>query len=490
MPLSLLLTLLITLTLLLACSAPPTPTSPQLSQRPAAPSTAPLTPTQAAVDASPHPTTPPIVAHSATPILQITLWTPTYTPTYPPLPTPLPSPTGVLTQGIVSNPTAAAANATRLARPSELGNTAADAALVSILQRCWGISDTRLLNGNNPAHRNAFECARQPLLQVAQNYPTYPFVHRVLAWGYFYKDNNSQKAISAYRTAANLYKQQGNKTGESEARMRLALLLVGTNPVQGCNELALATNLDPTNDRALDYYSAFKCSQVAARSGEGAPVPAVPQVDLGQVRGKILFKSDREGFPSYYVMDPDGKNVRRISSALYQAAAQFESWAPDRTQVATVRSAGFTQKFGFDNDIWITDPSGGVGRPLTNPANDYDPAWSPRGLFDGRAWIAFVSNRGDLKHPDNQGEEIWIMHDDGTNPLRLTCHAPFYSKHPSWSPDAAKLVFHSDWPNYRSQIYVMDMSPFGTLADNCQLGDNIVNLSNNAFNDSEPIWVK
>lgn len=475
---------LIALFALAACSTtPPTPAP--------APPTAVVPTTQPVAAATDVPAAP---ANTPTPFLQITLITPTPTPTYPPLPTPLPLPTGapVSTNSVGNNPNSPSGGPTGVPRPSELGNSAGDGALVSVLQRCWNVSDTRQLNGNSPAHRTAFECARQLLLDIVKNYPGYALVHRVLAWGYFYKDSSPEKAIQEYRTAAEIYNAQKNSTGESEARMRLALLLISSNQTQGCNELAKAGNADPTNVRALDYYAAFNCGKPSASSsggGENVPPPVLPQVDLAAVRNKILFKSDREGFPSYYMMDPDGKNVERISGATYEAAKQWESWSPDRTQAATVRSAGFTGKFGYDNDIWITDPQGN-GRPLTNPANDYDPVWSPVPLFDGRTWIAFVSNRGDLDHPDNIGEELWIMHDDGTSPFRISCNGPFFSKHPTWSPDGTKLAFYSTQQGNREQIFVMDMSAFGTLQDYCQLGQNPTNLSNNDFNESEPIWVK
>lgn len=436
------------------------------------------------------PTNPPptVVPPTTTPLLQITIITPTPVPTFPPPPTVMPFPTGVIS---TTNASGANAGPTSAPRPSELGNSAGDAALIAVLRRCWNVSDTRQLNGSNPAHRDAFDCARQALLDIVRNHPGYALVHRVLAWGYFYKDNDTAKAINEYRAAANIYKAQGNKQGESEARMRLALLLVSNNLAQGCAELAAAANLDPTNDRALDYYKAFNCASAGQASGDGGatPAPALPQVDLATLKGKIAFKSNREGFPAYYVMDPDGKNVKRVSAATYDAAKQWESWSPDRTQAATVRSAGFTRKFGYDNDIWITDPQGN-GRPLTNPANDYDPAWSPRPLFDGRTWIAFVSNRGDLDHPDNVGEDLWVMHDDGTSPFRITCYAPYFTKHPSWSPDANQLVFSSSQQGNHGQIFVMDMGAFGTLQDNCLLGANPVNLSQNDFEETEPVWIK
>lgn len=478
------LTLLSLLGLLFACSTTPVPAPVTVvaTDGPNAPVTVTATdlPTEQPAAATPS------AVPSATPLLQITWITPTPFPTAVPSPTVMPFPTGVIS---TTNSKGATGGPTSVPRPSALGNSAGDSALAAVLQRCWNVSDTRQLNGNNPAHRTAFDCARQALLDIAKNYPGYALVYRVLAWGYFYKDNNPAKAIDAYRAAAEAYKKQGDATGESEARMRLALLMVSGNLAQGCAELVVAANLDKTNERALDYYSAFNCKNAAQASGGSAPPPSLPQIDIASLRGKIVFKSNREGFPSYYVMDADGQNVKRISGATYDAAKQWESWSPDRTQAATVRSAGFTRKFGYNNDIWITDPSGN-GRPLTNPADDFDPAWSQIPLFDGRTWIVFVTNRGDLSHPDNIGEDLWIMHDDGTSPFRITCFAPAFNKHPSWSPESNKIVWSSSREGNHQQIFVMDMGAFGTLQDNCKLDENPVNLSKNEFEETEPVWVK
>lgn len=466
---------------LAACSASPAPT-------PLVNPTGVATP-QPTLQQTLQPTNSPVPLKTGTPVLQITLITPTATSTYPPLPTAAPFPTELPPPTDAPGSTNPNGGPTSVPRPSGLGNGAGDNALLGILQRCWNVTDTRQLNGNSQTHRDAFNCARQALLDIVTNFPGYALVHRVLAWGYFYKDNNPSEAIREYRAAADIYNAAKDATGESEARMRLALLLISSNLVQGCTELSRAGTVDPSNTRASDYYAAFNCRNAgnnATNGGQNVPPPP-PQVDLASIRGKILFKSERQGFPSYYMMDPDGKNVKQISGATYNAAAQWESWSPDRTQAATVRYNGYN-RFGYDNDIWITDPTGN-GRPLTNPADDYDPAWSPVPLFDGRTWIVFVSNRGDTIHPDNKGEDLWLMHDDGTSPFRISCHGPQYSKHPSWSPDGTKITFFSNQQGH-DQIYVMDIGAFGTLQDNCVMGANPVNLSNNDFAESEPVWVK
>jgi hypothetical protein len=444
------------------------------------------TPSPTIVPIAPQPTStlPPTPAASATPLLVINLITPTPLPTNPP-----PPPTESAT-ATINAPGVATTSSTP--RPPELGHTSADGALVAVLQNCWHVSDPRQLNGQNAAHVAAYDCARGPLANIAQNYPSYGMVHRLIAWGYYYKDNAVSMAAQEYSTAATLYHQEGDRVGESEARMRLGLLLVATSRSQACAELAQAGSLDPTNDRATTYYEAYACRTTGNQTSGGKPVsPPVLQANLDQVRGKIIFKSDRDGGESYYAMDPDGRNQKRVSGSLFSAAMRWEPFSPDHSQVAVVRSAGFTRKFGYNNDIWITDPSGGGGRALANPANDYDPVWSPAGLFDGSLWIAFVSNRGDIAHAENQGEEVWIMHNDGTNSRRLTCHGPNFSKHPSWSPDARHLVFYSNYPDGgNKQIYVIDMTGLGTVSDPCQVGDALQNLSNDKFNDYDPVWVK
>src|SRR5581483_2758190 len=129
-----------------------------------------------AEEPSPTPTVD-VTAGPATPaqILQITLITPTPFPTLAPSPTPALFPTDVLSNTLPGGN----AGPTTVAGPSPLGSSAGDAALIAVLQKCWHLSDTRQLNGNNPDHRNAFDCARAALLQIVQNYPAYALVHRV-----------------------------------------------------------------------------------------------------------------------------------------------------------------------------------------------------------------------------------------------------------------------------------------------------------------------
>jgi Tol biopolymer transport system component/tetratricopeptide (TPR) repeat protein len=102
-------------------------------------------------------------------------------------------------------------------------------------------------------------------------------------------------------------------------------------------------------------------------------------------------------------------------------------------------------------------------RLTNNPANDWQPDWSPDGTE-----FAFASNR-DGKF------DIYVMEADGNEPRRLT-HNSVEDFAPVWSPDGKKIAFTSKRDG-NDEIYVMS-------AD----GSNQTNISQNPAADSRPAW--
>ncbi len=112
------------------------------------------------------------------------------------------------------------------------------------------------------------------------------------------------------------------------------------------------------------------------------------------------------------------------------------------------RLLAYTSAQNGNLDIYTMRPDGSELANLTdNPANDFNPFWSP----DGRR-IAFESDR-------DGSVQIFLMDADGSNLTQLTdggADHMFRSANP-WSPDGSKLTFTESVPGEEKWVlFVMD----------------------------------
>jgi len=125
------------------------------------------------------------------------------------------------------------------------------------------------------------------------------------------------------------------------------------------------------------------------------------QAALAPDRTRIAFSSNRSGTFDLYLMDADGRNLRRLTT---DAGREGDpAWTPDGAQIV------YTVTRGTTTQIAIMPAEGGEARSLTTTSGgNHSPSVSP----DGRS-IVFVSAR-------DGNQEIYAMNLDGSNQRRLT----------------------------------------------------------------------
>jgi hypothetical protein len=190
----------------------------------------------------------------------------------------------------------------------------------------------------------------------------------------------------------------------------------------------------------------------------------LPRPTPATLRGRILFQSDRLGEPQLFVMDPDGGNVGLLTQRYpYDDARQAMATAPDGVRRVVVQPDGQGRP-----QLYLIDSRYSLTRAITSlDGSAYHPAWAPTGDM-----IAFVSTE-----PGN--DEVYTIGADGSGLRRLTWNTWEWDKHPFWSPDGRQIVFYSNRFTGRMQIWIMN-------AD----GSDQRNISDNAYNDWDPVWLK
>jgi Tol biopolymer transport system component len=175
----------------------------------------------------------------------------------------------------------------------------------------------------------------------------------------------------------------------------------------------------------------------------------------------IAFVSDRHGSSQLYLMDADGSGQTQLSKQ--ESSVEQPSWAPDGSALLFA-----SERDGSWELFSISVEDGSTSRLTEDPAQDWFPAWSPKGDH-----IAFTSDRGG-------SHQIYVMEPDGTGPRRLTAF-PVGAEQPQWSSDGEWIVFvaytgHGERLKAR-EIYMMGSD-----------GRDPIRLTDNVFDDTEPVW--
>lgn len=233
----------------------------------------------------------------------------------------------------------------------------------------------------------------------------------------------------------------------------------------------------PTPKGAIIIFPTF--TPVVISPDELATATAIPPdtnlldipIDYDQCncKGRILLYSNRYGGDKTYpiMIGPDGAEMGKLSGDLYyRLAVAREQYSPDRQRrlIYPNDSRGVQQ-------IGVEDVNTGEITFLTRFPRGvaYDAAWAP----DGSA-VAFVATEAD------NSDQLYL-YDFGTEQVTLLVKTPGgqpWFKRPTWSPDSQQIAYWSSVSG-TPQIWVMNRD-----------GSDQHNISNNAFKEVDPVWVK
>ena len=197
-------------------------------------------------------------------------------------------------------------------------------------------------------------------------------------------------------------------------------------------------------------------------------IPPTPKVVARA--GMIAFKSSRGGI---WIMNADGSNQQPLAntSIYYNALRQGGPEYCARNGLYCVKA---DSDDGCNMDIYVEDREyhSGWHKIVSNDHLDWDPRIHPDGW-----WVVFVTNR-------NANDELFLINRQAGEERRLTVNDWEWDKHPTWSPDGKLIAFFSNRVTGRRQIWILD--PWAPLKDNV----NPHNISNNPYDNYEPVWLK
>jgi len=175
--------------------------------------------------------------------------------------------------------------------------------------------------------------------------------------------------------------------------------------------------------------TALACSadQPSAPPTDGdspSPVPSSPVPPAGPIEGRLAFVSTREGAPHIYLANPDGTDIRRLTSA---TQSEFTpAWSPDGSQLAFASDDKNTYVINHDGSGLIQLPTGGTW-----------PSWSP----DGRRLLVGTQDGFRIVAADGSRENETLISLDSNSFTGLFSENVSSAWGASWSPDGGRIAF-------------------------------------------------
>ena len=179
-----------------------------------------------------------------------------------------------------------------------------------------------------------------------------------------------------------------------------------------------------------------------------------------------------------YVMRADGKETKRLTSDRVLDATP--AWAPDGTRIAFAHLPGWGTE-DLDGVIVLMDAEGRGRAQLTRHREaglifDSDPAWSPDGnliAFTRTTFLPDVQVHSAIYTIEPTGDRERLLVDDGAEP--------------AWSPDGRLMVFTST-RDRNGETCFQECSPNGEIYVARSDGTGLRRLTTDPADDRSPTW--
>ncbi|HEY3210808.1 MAG TPA: hypothetical protein VGL18_13655 [Actinomycetota bacterium] len=191
----------------------------------------------------------------------------------------------------------------------------------------------------------------------------------------------------------------------------------------------------------------------------GASPVGSGSIDLSVLTGRITFSN---GTDDIWVVNADGSGLQRLTT---NPANDFDpAWSPDGSKIA------FRSERDGNNEVYVMEADGSRQRDVSrHRADDWGPTWSPDGrvLWNCARGLG-IGFRACVRNPD--GSRLNVL------------PADIYVEYQAWSPDGTRIAFMSQEPGASGNdpdynIYVMN-------AD----GTGIRRLTETPGSDGFPSW--
>jgi dipeptidyl aminopeptidase/acylaminoacyl peptidase len=222
-------------------------------------------------------------------------------------------------------------------------------------------------------------------------------------------------------------------------------VIVRTEPARGRTDVALNVQIAVVFSEPIDKSTVTSSTLVLMKGS--SEVNGLVQVSADGLTARFIPDNSLEPETTYSLVvgqairDLDGEPLESQSEVTFATAAVM----PEAVQLLFVRWS--------DHQIYSIGADGNLTR-LTDGGINIRPVWSPDG-----SRIAFARNVNDGTHNGFGSSDIYIMDANGSNVVRRTVNASFYSA--AWSPDGRTIAI-SDEGIWYAEIYLMSADDDGT----------------------------